>query len=1398
MNAIAQPGLEPLFLRPRRLGLESAWYGHVPFAHWLVAAAAPRILVELGTHNGVSYSAFCEAMATYAKEGRAYAIDTWAGDEHAGHYSQDVYWNLVQFHDAHYAGFSTLLRSTFDEALPYFADGSVDLLHIDGLHTYQAVRADWDAWRPKLSARAVVLFHDTNVRERGFGVWQLWDELRQTAPHFEFLHEHGLGVLAYGAEAPPLIQELCALADPADIGAVRQRFGQLGERWIEAGEALRARTARQAVEASLAGATQEIEAAAATVTRLSGSERALMDALARADATVLETRAERERLATAEQELGAALSRTAAALEAAQAEAAALATRLGEQEAEADSLRAEAAQAGPARAELLRMRAETEAQARDLAVLRANHHAIISSSAWRATALPRQFGDRFPAVARQARRVAAVGSATLTGQLPSKLRQRRQVREDAQLLSASLLFDAAGYLVRYPEVAAAGSDPLWHYIWTGAAAGYDPHPLFDSRWYAAQHPGITGNPLAHYLRTGAAAGHDPSPVFDAAFYVAQAPEAKGNALLHFLETGAAQGLDPNPLFDTDAYWDEYLSGRDLSFDPLSHYVLQGAAAGNDPHALFDTDWYQATYKDSAGWNPLGHYLRKGKAAGHLPCLVMPDPSAPVPELRFAGPVRPLVTIIIPTYGRLFDTLRCLTSIMLHSGDATPYEVIIAEDRPNSAMARRLREIPGLRVEQNIRNLGFLRNCNRAAELATGRHILLLNNDTTVHPGWLAPLVACAEADPRVGIVGARLLNADGTIQEAGGIIHRNGWGFPYGRGQDAEAPEYGFVREVDVVIGACMLITAACWNAVGGFDERYAPAYYEEFDFAFAARDRGWRVMYQPASQVTHYDSSSYGAAERDRQSSINHAQFCRKWAAALRQQPPPDAPLFLARERPMPGHVLVVDDHVPEPDKHAGAIATFDWLRLLRGLGLRVTYKPDDQARPEPYTARLQQMGVEVLYGPIDMPRWIEQNGPHIEWVWLARPGVAEPLLDAVRLHMPGKLIYFTHDLHSLREQRRFELEGDPYHRDEARRLRRLEREIFHQSRLVLTPSPDELPFIREMAPGVQARAIPLYSVPGQPVCPPTAAAFAERHAVLFVGGYDHPPNVDAARWLVQEIMPLVWRDVPDAVLILGGSKPPQELLALAGPNIEVPGWVADLAPLYARARMSLSPLRFGAGVKGKIVESLQAGVPVVTTMIGNEGLRLTPGQQLLVGDTAEALARHAVDLLQHPDRCAALAEAGSQAVRSQFSEQAMRRALLLALDLDVCPVCGIHAPAAQPVQTCGACGAGPAERSMAAAAVQPHRSDNVYSLKAAAPLLGRVQVPQGPLLQALGRDNDADRLNLLVTAGPADAGLVVPGGRIVAPAAEAAALMAQDWSILMHDDETGVFAAMRPEPPA
>lgn len=238
----------------------SAWVGHLPFAGWIIEELRPRAFVELGTHNGTSYLGFCQAVQENALPTACFAVDTWEGDEHAGRYGEEVFSTLQDYHQSHYGGFSQLLRMTFDDALNCFEDGSVDLLHVDGLHTYEAVKHDFESWLPKLSERGVVLFHDTQVRERGFGVWRLWNELSSAYPSFEFRHTHGLGVLLVGSEIPDSLRHLAATSvSETRRDALNRLFERLGEgiRAAEGSSELQARLSSG--EAEIASYSQRLE-----------------------------------------------------------------------------------------------------------------------------------------------------------------------------------------------------------------------------------------------------------------------------------------------------------------------------------------------------------------------------------------------------------------------------------------------------------------------------------------------------------------------------------------------------------------------------------------------------------------------------------------------------------------------------------------------------------------------------------------------------------------------------------------------------------------------------------------------------------------------------------------------------------------------------------------------------------------------------------------------------------------------------------------------------------------------------------------------------------------------------------------------------------------------------------
>lgn len=225
--------LNAAIFSPRSMKQSNAWVGHLPFAAWAIREISPRIFVELGTYAGNSYFTFCQSVASAQLATKCYAVDSWAGDEHTGFYDNQLYEQVKSHNLEHYSGFSELLKTTFDDAAAYFMDESVDLLHIDGLHTYEAVRHDFETWLPKLAPGAVVMFHDTNVRERGFGVWKFWAELQSSYPHnMEFMHSHGLGVLQLNhAPAEKSLEWLHP--EYPNKNTLRLYFTALGERQLE-------------------------------------------------------------------------------------------------------------------------------------------------------------------------------------------------------------------------------------------------------------------------------------------------------------------------------------------------------------------------------------------------------------------------------------------------------------------------------------------------------------------------------------------------------------------------------------------------------------------------------------------------------------------------------------------------------------------------------------------------------------------------------------------------------------------------------------------------------------------------------------------------------------------------------------------------------------------------------------------------------------------------------------------------------------------------------------------------------------------------------------------------------------------------------------------------------------
>jgi glycosyltransferase involved in cell wall biosynthesis len=375
LAGLIDASLDPIFWPAERLGVASAWWPHVPFGHWVASVARPRVLVELGTGAGagVSYSAFCQAVARESLGTRCYAIDNWRGGSDAKVCSEELFDDLTRFHDERFSTFSTLLRSSFDGALSHFADRTVDLLHIEGLHAYEAIRHNFESWKPKLSGRAVALLHNTNMHHSDVGVWRLWNELCQQYPNFEFLHGNGLGVLAVGADAPPAIVALCGIGDLSSAASVRNRFASAGERWLCNAQKT---TLAQSHSRSIAAARAETEQARAEVR--AWEKRAKEEARAREQIAL--------RIGAARRDLYEANLRAEQAVgRAEQAEAtAALAVGRAEQAEATAALAVGRAQQSEDAVASVRTKLEQVVRERD---------ALLSSTIWRATA-PLRTGAR--------------------------------------------------------------------------------------------------------------------------------------------------------------------------------------------------------------------------------------------------------------------------------------------------------------------------------------------------------------------------------------------------------------------------------------------------------------------------------------------------------------------------------------------------------------------------------------------------------------------------------------------------------------------------------------------------------------------------------------------------------------------------------------------------------------------------------------------------------------------------------------------------------------------------------------------------------------------------------------------------------------------------------------------
>ncbi|MBI5675729.1 MAG: glycosyltransferase [Nitrospirae bacterium] len=615
---------------------------------------------------------------------------------------------------------------------------------------------------------------------------------------------------------------------------------------------------------------------------------------------------------------------------------------------------------------------------------------------------------------------------------------------------------------------------------------------------------------------------------------------------------------------------------------------------------------------------------------------------------------PEVSIIIPVFNKAMYTFNCLESILENTKE-TSYEVIIVNNASTDNTDNVLKNIQNIVVIKNDENLGFIPACNAGAIVAKGEYLVFLNNDTKVTSGWLRQLLEVAKNSSTVGIVGPKLLYPDGRLQEAGGIVWADGTAWNYGIYDDPGKYEYNYLREVDYCSGACMLIRKSLFKKAGGFDDRYSPAYYEDTDLAFTLRKKGYKTIYQPCAEVIHFEGVTAGTdvtKGMKMYQEINREKFKEKQKDILTNEHlHPGKDVFLAKHRDhkIRKRMLFIDHYVPTYDKDAGSVRTYEYLKIFVSMGFHITFWPDNLTKMEPYTYKLQQMGVEVIYGNEKFEDYLNTYGKYFDIAFLSRPHIAIKYIHAIKAKTHMKVIYDCHDLTYLREMRRAEIESNKTAMEAALKSKKDELYLSSISDAVVVLSSFERDLLLKENPNIKVYLIPLvYPLPNLKI-----KQYYETKGLLYIGGFVHPPNEDAVLWFVREILPLIHKELPDVDFNILGSYLPKSIAKLSSARIKGIGYVEDVSLFFQNSRIFVAPLRFGAGAKGKIIQSMSYGLPVVTTTIGAEGLDLKDGFDALIADEPSDFANKVVELYRSGDRWKKISDNSAESMKNNFSAE-------------------------------------------------------------------------------------------------------------------------------------------------
>lgn len=637
--------------------------------------------------------------------------------------------------------------------------------------------------------------------------------------------------------------------------------------------------------------------------------------------------------------------------------------------------------------------------------------------------------------------------------------------------------------------------------------------------------------------------------------------------------------------------------------------------------------------------------------------------------------KPNLSVIIPIYGHLELIYPLLQSLSYNRSETCYYEIILVDDKPSDQVSNFLDTNAYHVLIQNPTNVGFLKSCNIGASYAKADYLLFLNTDTFLVNSCVEELLGFLENQPRVGVVGPAVLDATGVLHELGWQIQSNGWGYPISR--DEELPDANECRPVpvDAVTGACMMTPRSVFVAAGGFDELFSPAFYEEFDYAFRLKYWGLKSIILPSSYIYHYGTASYESDTKNLLSKKNQSQFFKRHVEELRKHSKTGVDykkiIYGNSDKPL---VLFFDLAPPQRARHAGDVTLTQQINTLLYDGWRVAFWSYNERKDVSYEVNFFDKDYTIISRDLSLKNWLLEYGLNVDLIWMSRPLESIAILSLIKSTTSCPIVYYTHDVHHLRLQSEAEITGSSLKASEAAVMLSAELEIFRRVNMIFSPNADETQYINNIISSSKCVDVNAYYININKIDECLSEENKERiiKKLVFVGGFPHTPNVDAVKYLVEEIYPIILNELPEVHLYIVGYAPPPEITSLACNNITVTGRVDDLSEFYSDDSLALIPLRFGAGVKGKTIEAMSRGVPVVGSSVAFQGIAIEPGVHGLVGDSPQELAQHVINLIQSPTYAFLIGVAAQKFIGDFYNIEHFRTKLLGALPIRRCCVCG------------------------------------------------------------------------------------------------------------------------------